>query len=629
MLSGYQSAINTKQATITLTTTGTSGAATFSSNTLNIPQYQAAGTYVTSVTGTSPIVSSGGTTPAISIPAATSLVNGYLSSTDWSTFNGKESVLTFSSPLVRTTNTISIPAATTSVNGYLSSADWTTFNNKYNLPSLTSGSVLFSNGTTIAQDNSNFFWDDTNNRLGIGTASPTGRLMLYQSSAGNVLQNIVSNQGGSTQAGINFSPSMTDAEVAANPAQASIYATDSNYGANIIFATKATGAVGNALTPRLTIASTGAATFSSSVTGTQFNAFNDRNFLARGSFRLTSPTNNASALDISVGDNTTYINGNYYGGGNDNTIIIGTYANLSNQLVLKPSGNVGIGTTTPTGKLHSYIGDITAGNAPASSGTTPVNAMLNLTNNRGVGMFFGGSYAGNYGQWIQVSDVGNLGVYYPLYLNPNGGNVLIGTTTNAGYTLDVNGTGRFGASTYKMLSVSDAGGAGWATTGGASTAPQIYMYNTGTSAIVQTYINNTARLEVTNTGISVTGAATFSSLGTGTVYSNSGTLTNTNPSDSSLKNSIKPLSYGLTEILQLQPKAFYYNSDTAKSSLKYGFVAQDVQPIMPDIVRPIGNESDKLGLESDGIYVTMVNAIKELSAQIEILKSEIQTLKNK
>jgi len=89
MLSSYQSAINSKQAAITLTTTGTSGAATFSSNTLNIPQYQAAGTYVTSVTGTSPIVSSGGTTPAISIPAATSSVNGYLSSTDWTTFNNK------------------------------------------------------------------------------------------------------------------------------------------------------------------------------------------------------------------------------------------------------------------------------------------------------------------------------------------------------------------------------------------------------------------------------------------------------------------------------------------------------------------------------------------------------------
>jgi hypothetical protein len=46
----------------------------------------------------------------------------------------------------------------------------------FNLPALTSGSVLFSNGTTIAQDNANLFWDDTNNRLGIGTNAPASRL---------------------------------------------------------------------------------------------------------------------------------------------------------------------------------------------------------------------------------------------------------------------------------------------------------------------------------------------------------------------------------------------------------------------------------------------------------------------
>jgi hypothetical protein len=43
----------------------------------------------------------------------------------------------------------------------------------FELPSLTSGSVLFSNGTTIAQDNANLFWDDTNNRLGINKNNPT------------------------------------------------------------------------------------------------------------------------------------------------------------------------------------------------------------------------------------------------------------------------------------------------------------------------------------------------------------------------------------------------------------------------------------------------------------------------
>jgi hypothetical protein len=44
---------------------------------------------------------------------------------------------------------------------------------KFTLPTLTSGSVLFSNGTTISQSNSRLFWDNTNNRLGIGTASPS------------------------------------------------------------------------------------------------------------------------------------------------------------------------------------------------------------------------------------------------------------------------------------------------------------------------------------------------------------------------------------------------------------------------------------------------------------------------
>lgn len=50
---------------------------------------------VTSVTGTSPVVSSGGNTPAISMAAATTSVNGYLTSTDWNTFNGKAPATTY------------------------------------------------------------------------------------------------------------------------------------------------------------------------------------------------------------------------------------------------------------------------------------------------------------------------------------------------------------------------------------------------------------------------------------------------------------------------------------------------------------------------------------------------------
>ncbi len=44
---------------------------------------------VTAVTGTAPIASSGGTAPAISISQASGSTDGYLSSTDWTTFNNK------------------------------------------------------------------------------------------------------------------------------------------------------------------------------------------------------------------------------------------------------------------------------------------------------------------------------------------------------------------------------------------------------------------------------------------------------------------------------------------------------------------------------------------------------------
>jgi hypothetical protein len=44
---------------------------------------------VTAVTGTAPVVSSGGTSPAISMAAATASVPGYLLAVDWGTFNGK------------------------------------------------------------------------------------------------------------------------------------------------------------------------------------------------------------------------------------------------------------------------------------------------------------------------------------------------------------------------------------------------------------------------------------------------------------------------------------------------------------------------------------------------------------
>ena len=156
---------------------------------LNLLPPPAQGT-ITAVTATTPVVSSGGTAPDISMPAASTSVSGYLTSTDWNTFNGKApatsgtSILygngsggfsnvtigtgvsfaagtlsatgsggtvtsvTGTAPVVSSggaTPAISMAAANTSTNGYLTSTDWNTFNGKGS-GTVTSVSVVSANG---------------------------------------------------------------------------------------------------------------------------------------------------------------------------------------------------------------------------------------------------------------------------------------------------------------------------------------------------------------------------------------------------------------------------------------------------------------------------------------------------
>jgi hypothetical protein len=149
--------------------------------------------YVSSVTGTAPVVSSGGLNPAISMAAANTSTNGYLTSTDWNTFNSKQpagtyvtsvavassngfagtssggatptltlttsisgiiygngtalAAATISAPLGYSAGTLSITQAGTASNGYLSSTDWNTFNNKQPAGTyVTAVSVVSANG---------------------------------------------------------------------------------------------------------------------------------------------------------------------------------------------------------------------------------------------------------------------------------------------------------------------------------------------------------------------------------------------------------------------------------------------------------------------------------------------------
>jgi hypothetical protein len=136
---------------------------------------------VTSVTGTAPVVSSGGATPAISMAAASTSVDGYLTSTDWNTFNNKGSgtvtSVSATSPVTSTggaTPTIAIPAATTSASGYLTSTDWNTFNGKG------SGTV-----TSVAALTLGTTGTDLSSTVATGTTTPVITLQVPTASASN------------------------------------------------------------------------------------------------------------------------------------------------------------------------------------------------------------------------------------------------------------------------------------------------------------------------------------------------------------------------------------------------------------------------------------------------------------
>lgn len=138
----------------------------------------ASGGGVTDVTATAPLSSSGGSTPDISMHAAGSADDGYLTSSDWNTFNDKQDLLisgtniktvnstsllgsgdvsvgvtninTFS-PLASTggaTPYLSISEASASGDGYLNATDWSTFNGKQD--TLVSGTNIKTiNGNTL------------------------------------------------------------------------------------------------------------------------------------------------------------------------------------------------------------------------------------------------------------------------------------------------------------------------------------------------------------------------------------------------------------------------------------------------------------------------------------------------
>lgn len=143
------------------------------------------------------------------------------------------------------------------------------------------------------------------------------------------------------------------------------------------------------------------------------------------------------------------------------------------------------------------------------------------------------------------------------------------------------------------------------------------------------------------------GSTSYSSIGSSAkrwnyIYAVNGTI---QTSDITLKKNIKPVKYGLKEILAINPISYNWkNGDKIgkttipkdQQELKLGFSAQELLSVLPEVVQTHswvpsdekGNyrrvENDKLGVNYSELIPVLVNAIKEQQKEIEELKELVR-----
>jgi len=115
----------------------------------------------------------------------------------------------------------------------------------------------------------------------------------------------------------------------------------------------------------------------------------------------------------------------------------------------------------------------------------------------------------------------------------------------------------------------------------------------------------------------------------GTVKVGSVTVT----SDRRLKRNIHKLDYGLADLLRLKPVSYEWRPDMFNlPGTQLGFIAQDVQEILPEVVRADNGEESRveneLSLNVNGILPVVVASVQELARENQSLKKELETLRS-
>jgi hypothetical protein len=283
----------------------------------------------------------------------------------------------------------------------------------------------------------------------------------------------------------------------------------------------------------------------------------------------------------------------------DNTGILNLQTASTTAVTVDASQNVGIGTASPSTKLHVY----NAGDVTSTIGSNTGASILTLTSNSNSSGAYNAiiSNTASGENWY----IGGLGNSNSLSFRTNGGtermridssgNVLVGGTSNIGP-----GAGRI-----------------------AITSPDLLSTVAGLGVK-----NNT-----NNTGGSFAFWVNSSNSIIGTISQNSSTTVGYNTSsDYRLKENIAPMTGALDKVSALKPVTYTWKADGSDGQ---GFIAHELAEVIPDCVsgeKDAVNEDGSIkaqGVDTSFLVATLTAAIQEQQTIINDLKARVTALEAK
>ncbi|SHM65342.1 tail fiber domain-containing protein [Chryseobacterium polytrichastri] len=269
---------------------------------------------------------------------------------------------------------------------------------------------------------------------------------------------------------------------------------------------------------------------------------------------------------------------------NVGTNSVGTYGDgqtLTTVATMLANGNMGVGSTVPTRKLH------VEGSEYLNAAVTVAATRNALDINIGEDGFTYGNRTDNFG--INIRSASTVGTGPVARINFGDTN-----TTTAG--------------TGKYLSFSVGNGLN----------ELMYLTDTNSGRVGIGTIVPTSMLSVNGTA-DKPGGGTW------------GTF-----SDKRVKKDINDFKDGLNIITQLHPVTYKYNEKSGYKDLDkeyVGFIAQEVEKAAPYMVKTIDDSSksglkDKRELDESALTKILVNAVKELEKQVKDLQLELKSLKS-